>query len=127
MSNARAHLPLIIAEIAEIAGIDAAWAIARAKGGTTAFIPKRPLQGHWLVELVGMDAARHICDRFGSERILIPMAASAQKSARWTEVIESDMSIAETAKAMDAHQRTVSRRRAELRAKSSRDRQTKLF
>jgi len=108
------HFPHVIAEIAETAGQDAAWAIASAKGGTTVFIPQKAAPNHWLTQLVGFEAASKICDKFPSARILIPMAAAAQRAARWTEVVESDMSIVDSAKTMGAHQRTVSRRRAQL-------------
>ena len=119
---ARPELPAVIAEIAEIAGPEAAWALARAKGGTRVFIPAEAKADHWLVELVGIEAARRICAHYrimsGNSRmngvwLLIPMAAAARSAERWTEALSQGLSIAETALRMGVHERTVSRRRAE--------------
>jgi hypothetical protein len=115
MSNSDAPLPEIVAEIAAVAGADAAWAIVRARGGQQVFIPARAREDHWLPALVGMDAARKICDHFrvndrGSQ-LLIPMAAAAQRSQRWTEALASDASVDELAATMGVHRRTVFRHR----------------
>jgi len=60
------YLPGVLREIAEVAGLPAALAIAEAKGGTRAHFPVRTAQGHWLPELVGADAAEKICMHFRS-------------------------------------------------------------
>jgi transcriptional regulator of acetoin/glycerol metabolism len=59
-------LPALLAEIAEVAGLDAALAIAKAKGGTRASFPtpERLTRDHWLVEAVGIETARTICEHF---------------------------------------------------------------
>ena len=56
-------MPGILAEIADIAGEDAALAVAAARGGTQVYIPPSPERDHWLSRLVGQQAARAIADR----------------------------------------------------------------
>lgn len=57
-------LPGVLGEIAEIAGLDAAFAVARAVGGTRVYIPRRPGPDHWLLQAVGTEAAAKIVDHF---------------------------------------------------------------
>lgn len=56
-------LPGTLAEIAAVAGEDAALAIAAARGGTQVYIPPHPDADHWLSVLVGLKAAQAIADR----------------------------------------------------------------
>lgn len=57
-------LPELLAEIAEVAGLDAALKIAEAKGGQRVYIPAYPREGHWLWLAVGPETAAKICDHF---------------------------------------------------------------
>jgi hypothetical protein len=118
------ELPEIIAEIADVAGVDAAWALAREKGGLTVFIPAQPRRDHWLVKLVGLEAAEKICahfrvisgdERLNGARLLIPMAAAAQSAERWRQVLAAEMSASQVARTMGVHERTVWRHRARQR------------
>lgn len=119
--SSHAELPAVIAEIADVAGLDAAWALAYEKGGTTVFIPPKVTTNHWLVKLIGIEAAEKLSAHFrvmsGENRangisLLIPMASDAQLAQRWEEVLSGDLSLTETARLMKVHERTVSRRRA---------------
>ncbi len=72
------HLPPKLNEIAEVAGLVAAVAIAEARGGTRVHFPARAPDGHWLVELVGREAADKLCEHFrarpaGGSEVLIPV------------------------------------------------------
>lgn len=114
----RPALPGVLEEIAAVAGIDAAWAIVRAKGGTEQFIPEVPVRGHWLVEILGMEAARKLCQHFRSNhqmRVKIPRAHDAQQLERWREAVQSGRSANETALEMGVDVRTVFNWRARLR------------
>jgi hypothetical protein len=114
----RPALPGVLEEIAEVAGIDAAWALVHAKGGTEQFLPEVPPHRHWLVEAVGMDAAKAICAHFRGNhqmRITIPRAHDAQQLERWREAVESGKSANETALEMGVTARTVWNWRARLR------------
>jgi len=56
-----APLPGILGDIEAAAGREAAIKLARARGGSRVHIPGKALDGHWLTELVGMEAAIKIC------------------------------------------------------------------
>ena len=58
-------LPGALAEIAEVAGLDAALKLAEARGGTEIYVPARAGDDHWLVATVGREAADVICRHFG--------------------------------------------------------------
>ena len=49
------YLPGALAEIASVAGLVAALAIAEKWGGARAYFPARVSEGHWLVDLVGRE------------------------------------------------------------------------
>ena len=51
-------LPGVLAEIAAVAGEDAALAVAAAHGGTQVYIPPAPARDHWLARLVGHALAK---------------------------------------------------------------------
>jgi hypothetical protein len=59
-------LPALLAEIAEVAGLKAALAMAEARGGSRVYIPRHPGPGHWLTVAVGAVAARKIADHFAA-------------------------------------------------------------
>lgn len=63
-------LPPLLAEIAEVAGLDAALALAEARGGSRITIPARPRPDHWFAQTVGMEAAEKIAAfyRVGGKR-----------------------------------------------------------
>jgi len=63
-------LPYVLEEIAQIAGIDAAREVARAKGGTRAWIPlaQNLSDDHWLIRAVGPEAAVKICRHFQTNK-----------------------------------------------------------
>lgn len=62
------ELPALLAEIAEVAGIEAALAVAEAKGGQEVFVVSRLRPDNWLVKAVGQQKAQAISDHFCSGR-----------------------------------------------------------
>ena len=66
-------LPHGLKIFADAAGVDAAFEIALARGGTRLSIPEKA-EGAQLVEIVGIDAARKIVDELAGELIEIPLA-----------------------------------------------------
>ena len=72
-------LPGVLAEIAEIAGRDAAMGLALKKGGQDLRIPRpeKLLEDHPLAEAVGFEAARKIAKHFKGECIYVPMGRRA--------------------------------------------------
>lgn len=99
--------------------MDAAWTILAAKGGQQVFIPASVDADHWLAKLVGLDAARKICDRFSAggrgDDILIPMATASRKAEAYAKAIEANLSVNQTAAAVGVHRRTVFRHFAKIR------------
>lgn len=122
--SSRLGLPAVIADIAEVAGIDAARAIAAEKGGQEVSIPAEAKEGHWLVDLVGMAAARKICDLYREttkegghrgRRLLVPMA-NVRSGEVLVRAIEAGGTNNRIAALSGKHERTVRRTRARMRS-----------
>ncbi len=116
-------LPQVLADIARIAGEEAARRVADAVGGTQVYIPPQPGPDHWLSQLVGLEAARQIADHFtagvGPLRLEIPLGdvgfmASAQ--ARCDAMLLAGRSERDIALALRYTIRGVRKRRARLKA-----------
>lgn len=113
-------LPPLLAEIAEVAGLDAALAIAEARGGQKVYIPTPDRVGptHWLAEVVGLDAARKLGARFGSCHLELPFgpAASVRRlRGRIARMIAEGASSNTIAAACGVTFRTVTRHRTRAR------------
>ena len=71
-------LPGVLAEIAEVAGEEAALAIAKVRGGTQIYVPPVPENDHWLCRLIGREEAKAVCDRLtcgvGPRRVDLPVS-----------------------------------------------------
>lgn len=108
-------LPQVIAEIAEVAGPDAAWTLASARGGQQVFIPATVKSGHWLADLVGIEAAERICSHFSAngrgDTILIPMAAHVRKREVLAKAMAEGAKVDQAAGLAGVHRRTVFRHR----------------
>jgi hypothetical protein len=115
------QLPGILADIADIAGEDAALAVAAARGGTQIYIPPSPDRDHWLSRLVGQQAAREIADRLtcgvGGMRVDLPMGpkgAAARLRSKVDRMIRENRSERDIALATGYSSRSVRRRRRQL-------------
>lgn len=121
------HLPGVMQEIVEVAGIKAAWEIVRTCGGRPISIPHEIKETHWLVDLVGMEAAQKISKHFtaGWKRISIqiPLARDAERRLRLIKALESGMSATDAAAVSGVHVRTAYRTRKKIKE----DRQGELF
>lgn len=111
-----ASLPGVLAEIAEIAGEAAALAVAGAKGGRRAYIPAAGnlTRDHWLVEAVGLDAARKIAMRLGGGEVPIPLGPAGSRARIWhiiREGIEAGLTAPEIAARVGVDEKTVRRHR----------------
>ena len=125
----KSSLPAVMSEIMEVAGPEAAWALARAHGGTTVYIPTRASRDHWLTELVGLKAARQICDHYRVAntgiRLLIPIGRQAAQRQRLVKALEQGLSAPDAASASGMHERSAFRARSRLKARDTR--QGRLF
>lgn len=123
------HLPVVIAEIAEVAGIDVAWKIAQSQGGRMVYIPTKANDAHWLVQLVGRVAADKICEYYAISnsgiRILIPLGRQSEQRQRLSAALESGLSAPQAASMAGVHVRTAYR--ARRRVRQSDKSQTDLF
>lgn len=112
-------LPGLLGEIAEVAGLAAALAIADAKGGTQVDIPRRARSDHWLVRLVGQETADRICDHFtitdadgrtrGARGVMIPrgpMGLMAKAKRRLADELRAGTSVREAALRSGLSERT---------------------
>jgi len=126
-------LPQVLADIAMIAGEEAARRVAGAVGGTQVYIPPHPGPDHWLAKLVGLEAARRIADHFtagvGPARIEIPLGDAgfiAAQQARCDAMLLAGRSERDIALALGYTIRTVRRRRARIKSLAD-NRQRDLF
>lgn len=111
-------LPKVLAEIAEVAGLDAALQLAQTRGGTEIYIPAACGPDHWLTQAVGQDAAQAICRHFAGAgpgiRLELPLGptGSAARARRTIDrLIAEGRSEREIALAVGCTGRTVRRRR----------------
>lgn len=113
------ELPVVIAEIEQVAGYDVALKLAQAKGGQTVYIPAEASEGHWLTDIVGLEAARKICDHYRvantGAKLLIPMAKQAVQKRRLVEALEAGASAPAAAAAAGMHERSAYRTRKRLK------------
>ena len=126
-------LPQVLADIARIAGEEAARRVAGAVGGTRVYIPPVPGADHWLSKLVGQEAARKIADHFTAgilgARIDIPLGDTgfiASQQARIDAMIMAGRSERDIALACGYTERGVRKRRARLKGRHD-SRQGKLL
>jgi hypothetical protein len=119
----RFGLPLVIAEIVQVAGVDAARALAAVKGGQQVYIPAEAKEGHWLTDLVGFSAAQRICEHYRTTNrdgrgvgkpLLIPMAR-IRSGEVLIRAIEAGGKNNRVAAISGRHERTVRRMRAKLK------------
>lgn len=128
-------LPALLAEIAAIAGLDAALAIARAKGGTEVYLPRQPAADHWLVAAVGAETAakicRELCANQTGTKVLIPLGPTgtlAQARRLAAQLDAAGATAATAALAAGLTERTVRRmRKARRDARREDQRQGRLF
>jgi len=101
---AAGELPGVLAEIAAVAGREAALRLALEMGGETLYVPKpdRLTHGHRLVTAVGSACARRIAQRFAGESIDVPLARRAL--AVW--LAGRDMSAAQIGRALSIRVQT---------------------
>lgn len=121
----RDALPGILGEIADVAGLDAALAVAQTKGGTVARIAAKLSDENWLVKAVGIENAQRISAHFTAGRgidLLIPLGPTgsfkrdqARRAEAYTRALASGRNVQETARIVGVTRRSVERFRARPR------------
>lgn len=133
MRGRNSSLPGVLREIADAAGVEAAWSLARAHGGTRVYIPFDVDAGHWLAELVGLEPAKKICAHFRvastGTALLIPIARLGQQQERLVKSLQAGLSASDAAAIAGMHERSAYRARARLKDEIDRpdDKQFKLL
>ncbi|WP_316200424.1 MULTISPECIES: helix-turn-helix domain-containing protein [unclassified Bradyrhizobium] len=128
----RQSLPAALQEIADVAGEAAALKIAAQHGGRRVYFPSTDkligdsCEHYWLVECVGLELARKICEHFQvdgrGQRIEIPLHVGGTYrqfirsiTKRVHELEDEGKSSAEIARTLGLTQRTVHRHRSRHR------------
>jgi hypothetical protein len=115
-------LPGFLADVAELVGRAAALQVAKAKGGQEKVWIPRPgylTPDHWLVETVGLEAAKKIAELYQGERVDIPLGpfagvrANTHKALR--QAIADGTGSGKAAQLAGVHQRTARRHVARSR------------
>jgi hypothetical protein len=127
------RLPGILAEIAEVAGEDAALDIAAVRGGTQVYIPPVPPEDHWICQLIGREVALRVCDRLtcglSGRRVDLPLGptgAAARVRAKVDAMLGEDRSDRDIARATGYTTRGIQMRRKKLGVRRN-DGQLSLF
>ena len=114
-------LPSLLAEIASVAGEEAALKIASARGGTQIYVPPVPSSDHWMTRLIGQEKARAVCAQLtagvGPRRVDLPLGPTgtrATKRAQMDRMIIDQRSERDIARATGYTQRAVRKRNAQL-------------
>ncbi|HRM73257.1 MAG TPA: helix-turn-helix domain-containing protein [Paracoccus sp. (in: a-proteobacteria)] len=114
-------LPPLLAEIAEVAGLDAALALAAARGGSRITIPAHPREDHWFTRAIGKEAALRLSDHFrvGNSGAVVelplgPAGIGASTRRRIDELLRQGVSADRIACTVRVHRTTVFRRKASL-------------
>lgn len=84
----RAYMTPLLNRIADVAGERAAIILGREKAGLQIYIPEKVSADHWLVEMIGLQAAAAMSEKFGSQKIDIPPALGGDKKRRAAAIAE---------------------------------------
>jgi hypothetical protein len=123
-------LPALLAEIADIAGLDAALAIAEVKGGIMARIASHLTPENWLVRTVGMERALIISRHFTSGRgridLEIPLPPTnsykqflRQRAQSYERALAETDNLFQAARLAGTTRRTLQRFKARKRGRSA--------
>nr|WP_246432858.1 helix-turn-helix domain-containing protein [Rhodopseudomonas rhenobacensis] len=129
-----------MAEIADVAGLDAALKVAESFGGTRKQVPAQVPDGpHWLTDCVGRRAAEAICKhfrqgtasgRFGGAYLTIPLGPAGTVAAarrRMAKALLDGKSASEAARIAGMTERTAYRARSRARNRGWDDNQDDMF
>ncbi|WP_336288635.1 helix-turn-helix domain-containing protein [Bartonella sp. CB60] len=117
------HLPLIMREIINVAGIEAAWNMVRAFGGRQIYIPGRIESADWLIEIVGFEEAVQLIDHFcfngAGMRLLIPLCKNISQRQKMMQALQRGWSVDDAAAVSGMHVRTAHRLRKKMLSSKS--------
>jgi hypothetical protein len=115
-------LPGLIVELAEVAGLSAALALATARGGNRVYIPARAADDHWLVQLLGREAAGKIMDYYATGVELdLPRGPTGLRAETWRRLyrmLDEGASSSQITRALGISRDMVKYHRARLRTQA---------
>ena len=127
-SSEPAQLPLLD-ELIEMIGAPATLQLCLKRGGETVYIPASVPHGHWLVEILGADAANALAWVYSGNKITVPLGPSStnrQRIKKLRELIESGASVNTIVRHLRVARRTVYRHKVSAR-QGKNNGQLKLF
>lgn len=117
--NSKPYLPGVLALISEEVSMDAAIALAKARGGRMVWIPKKPKADCLLSQMVGLEAATQISKLLGQGDLKVPngsLGGATGRRYRIEELFNRGLSNSAIAEKVDVDMRTVERTVAKLRS-----------
>lgn len=78
---AASGLPQLLAALAEAIGVEAALALADARGGQRVHVPKSIDAGHWIARAIGARRAEELARAYGGESLDLPAARTGSTLA----------------------------------------------
>ncbi len=113
-----AQLPGLLGQVAQAAGVKAAWQLAKERGGGRAYIPTPEAlhDRHWLVRAVGLEAAVAIANALGSGEVEVPLGPFTGNRAQvWAAIergLNAGLSVEQAARQVGVTARTVRRHKS---------------
>lgn len=113
-----AQLPGVLAQVAQAAGVKAAWQLAKERGGGRAYIPTPEAlhDRHWLVQACGLEAAQAIAGALGSGEVEVPLGPFTGNRAQvWAAIergLNAGLSVEQAARQVGVTARTVRRHKS---------------
>jgi DNA-binding NarL/FixJ family response regulator len=125
----RSWLSPLLNEIAEVAGERAAIILAREKACQRIYIPKTLPGDHWLIKLVGDEAAYKIAKRFAGHLDIAPALGGQKRRRRMAiaEMTENGWSIRKISKSIGISRSTVTDTRRKIAKPAKSPKQRDLF
>ncbi|PKN07603.1 MAG: hypothetical protein CVU73_12735 [Deltaproteobacteria bacterium HGW-Deltaproteobacteria-8] len=117
-----AQLPGVLAQVAQAAGVKAAWQLAKERGGGRAYIPTPEAlhDRHWLVQACGLEAAKAIAGALGSGEVEVPLGPFTGNRAQvWAAIergLNAGLSVEQAARQVGVTARTVRRHKSGVTA-----------
>jgi len=80
LDTIRPLLPRRTAELADVVGLQAALKLVELRGGRRVWAPKKSREDHWLVEHIGLDAFRKLCQHYGDTSLELDMCKGLKRA-----------------------------------------------
>lgn len=79
-------LPPIACELEELIDLPATLDLVQARGGRVIYVPQRPLATSEITQIIGLQKARRLAERYGGSTLTVPMCTAALRARRDAEI-----------------------------------------